>query len=103
MILHTDYYLILPSLDIIAKEVAKKLDIPTQLVLDTYKAFWGYIKSNIVNLPLKEDLSEEDFNSLQRNFNLPYLGKFYCNYDSWLKAKNHLNYKNNDRHKYKED
>ena len=71
-----------------------------QLILDTYKSFWGFIKENISELPLKEGLSEEDFNSYKKNFNLPYLGKLYCNFEDWEKIKEKYN---NDRYKYKED
>lgn len=73
-----------------------------QVVLTVYKAFWKHIKSSIESLPLKQDLSEEDFNSYKTNYNLPYIGKLYCNYDSLVNAKNKLKY-SNDRYKYQKD
>ena len=93
----------MPSLNNIAKEVAERLGIPPQLVLNTYKAFCKHIKTSIESLPLKEDITEEEFKSYKTNYNLPYIGKLYCNYDDLEKAKKTLKYKNNDRHQHKED
>lgn len=89
----------MPSLDNIAKEVSSNTGLQVQLIINTYKSFWRFIKENIEALPLKEDLSEEDFEGYKKNFNLPYLGKLYCNFEDWEKIKK----KNNDRHQYKED
>lgn len=93
----------MPSLNNIAKEVGTKLDIPSQIVLNTYKAFWKYIKKNIEIIPLKEDIDEKDFKSYKTNYNLPYIGKLYCNYESLEKAKQALKKRHNDRHQHKED
>lgn len=93
----------MPSLNNIAKEVASKLDIPSQLVLNTYKVFWKYIKANIEVLPLKEDIDEEEFKSYKTNYNLPYIGKLYCTYENLEKAKKTLKKKQDDRHQHKED
>lgn len=92
----------MPLLDNIAKEVAERLNVSPQIVLAVYKAFWKHIKSNIESLPLKQDISEEDFNSYKTNYNLPYIGKLYCNYDSLVNAKKKLKY-SNARYKYQKD
>lgn len=70
-----------------------------KLIANTYTAFWRFIKENIEALPLKEDLSETEFNKYKKNFNLPYIGKLYCNYEDWEKTKE----RHNDRYKHKED
>lgn len=93
----------MPTLNNIAKEVAQKLGISPQLVLNTYKAFWRQIKTNIEALPLKEEINEEDFKSYKTNYNIPYIGKLYCNYEDLERAKKIANYKKNDRHQHKED
>lgn len=72
--------------DIIDK-VSKELDLPRELVNKTYKAFWLFINQSIQSLPLKEDLSEEDFAKLRTNFNIPSLGKLSCTYDRMLGVK----------------
>ena len=69
--------------DIIGK-VSEELDLPIEVVDRTYKAFWVFIKSHIQALPLKEDLSEEEFSSLRTNFNIPSLGKLSCTYSRML-------------------
>lgn len=73
-----------------------------QLVINTYKAFWKHIKTSVESLPLKDDITEEDFKSYKTNYNLPYIGKLYCNYECLKKAKIKAKYRN-DRHQYKED
>ena len=45
--------------------VSKELNLPYKVVDKTYKAYWGSIKSIIEDLPLKEDLSQEEFNQLK--------------------------------------
>ena len=65
----------------IYKKVADELNLPEELVKNTYKAYWRFIRYSIESLPLKEDLSEEDFSKLKTNFNIPSLGKLSCTYD----------------------
>lgn len=71
----------------IIEKVSKELGLPEELVDRTYKAYWLHIKNYIQTLPLKEDISEEDFNKLQTNINVPSLGKFTCTYDRMLGVK----------------
>ena len=72
--------------DIIGK-VSEELNLPIEVVDRTYKAFWGFIKFHIQTLPLKDDLSEEDFGKLRTNFNIPSLGKLNCTYSRMLGTK----------------
>lgn len=72
--------------DIIGK-VSEELNLPIEVVDRTYKAFWVFIKSHIQALPLKEDLSEEEFANLRTNFNIPSLGKLNCTYNRMLGVK----------------
>lgn len=65
-------------------EIVNKVSGDTGLSPDTvdktYKAFWKYIRDTIQELPLKEDMSEEEFLMLRPNFNIPSLGKLTCTY-----------------------
>ena len=78
----------------IIKQVAEELDLPKDLVNKTYKAFWRFIKDKIQELPLKEDLSLEEFQKLRPNFNVPALGKLCCTEDKFIKAKKQKEYIN---------
>lgn len=71
----------------IIQKVAQNLNLPEDLVLNTYKAYWIFIKNTIQELPLKEDLLEKDFNNLRVNFNIPSLGKLNCTYERYRALK----------------
>lgn len=77
--------------DIISR-VSEELDLPKKVVDKTYRAFWLFINKSIKSLPLKENLSEEDFAKLRTNFNIPSLGKLTCTYDRMLGVKKRLTY-----------
>lgn len=68
----------------IINQLSEELSLPKEVIEKAYKAYWLFIKETIEKLPLKEDLSEEEFNKLKTNFNLPYLGKLSCTYSRWL-------------------
>lgn len=83
----------------IIKEVAKQMDLPEDVVHLAYKSQWEFIKNHIEQLPLKQDLTEEQFNELRTNFNLPSLGKFYLTYERVLRIKERFEYlKNLNKH-----
>lgn len=74
----------------IYKRVSLELGLNKEDVKEAYNLYWEYFKKSIESLPLKEDLNEEDFDSLKTSFNIPSLGKFYCTYDRYLRMKNKL-------------
>lgn len=76
----------------IINTVAKELNLPIDLVKNTYKAYWQFIRDTIQELPLKEDISEEEFSKLQTNFNIPSLGKLSCTRDRYLGVKKKFEY-----------
>lgn len=76
----------------IINTVAKELNLPVDLVKNTYKAYWQFIRDTIEALPLKEDISEEEFSKLQTNFNIPSLGKLSCTRDRYLGVKKKFEY-----------
>lgn len=68
-------------------QVANKLNIPVEVVKEAYESYWKYIRCTISELPLKEDLSEEEFSRLRTNFNIPSIGKLACPYERYKAIK----------------
>lgn len=68
-------------------QLSKELDIPVDVIKRAYIHYWKFIKESIKALPLKEDLTEEEFLKLRTNFNIPSLGKLYCTYENVLNTK----------------
>lgn len=87
----------------IYKEVAEELNLPKEVVKRAYQSFWKFIRVTISDLPLKDDLTQEEFDQLRTNFNIPSLGKLNCNYERLLGVKERYKYiygikkKNNGR------
>ena len=77
--------------DIIGK-VSEELNLPKEVVDKTYKAFWLFINQSIQSLPLKDDISEEEFAKLRTNFNIPSLGKLTCTFDRMMGVKKRFKY-----------
>jgi hypothetical protein len=67
--------------------VSGKTGIPKEVVKAAYKSQWEFIRQHIEELPLKEDLSKEEFDRLRTNFNVPSLGKMSCTYDRYIAVK----------------
>lgn len=68
-------------------DVSSTLGISPDVIEKVYKAYWLYIKTTIQALPLKEDLTEEEFSKLRTNFNIPSLGKLSCTLDKYKGTK----------------
>lgn len=73
--------------DEILSKISQETNLPKKVVGKVFKAYWFFIRTSLQNLPLKEDLSEEEFSRLRTNFNIPSLGKFSCTYEDYLKQK----------------
>lgn len=86
-----DIYLTASSLEHISPEEIKVV----------YESFWSYIRDSINSLPLKQNLTEEEFNTLSTNFNIPSLGKLYCTYDDYRNSKRRKDIAN--KYEYKKD
>lgn len=76
----------------IISAVSKELNIPKEVVDLAYKSYWMFIKQTIQNLPLKEDINEEEFSKLRTHFNIPSLGKMVCTFDRMMGVKKRFNY-----------
>ena len=73
-------------------EIADKLEIDQEVALEAYQSFWKFIREQVKDLPLKEDLSDEEFNKLQTNFNIPSLGKLNCTLEGYKGVKKRFKY-----------
>lgn len=68
-------------------DVSRNLNISPDVIEKVYKAYWSFIKETIQALPLKDNLSEEEFSTLKTNFNVPSLGKLACTLDKYNRVK----------------
>lgn len=80
-------------------QLSKELNLPPRVVDKVYKSYWKFIRDSIQGLPLKEDISEEEFQKLRTNFNIPSLGKLSCTYDGVKRVKERYKYIRNLREK----
>lgn len=78
--------------EIVAK-VAKDLHLPDILVDRTYKAYWKVIRAYIISLPLKAELTDEEFKKLRPNINIPSIGKLYVTLERYHNVKTMFNIK----------
>ena len=83
----------------IIKQVAKELNLPEDLVRNTYKSYWKVIRQIIesYNIKYSKDsiLTAKEFNSKQMNINIPSIGKLNCTYDKYQKTIAKFNLINN--------
>ncbi len=73
----------------IVGKVAEETGLSRKMVNSIYKAYWRSVMEHITSLPLKEDLSEEEFSRLHPNVNIPSLGKLYVTYDRYTRLRKH--------------
>lgn len=71
----------------IINQVAKEFNIPPREVYKIWTAYWRFIKDSIQQLPLKENITEEDFNKLQTSINLSSIGHLTCSYRRMVNIK----------------
>lgn len=62
--------------DEIVAKVAEDNGLSKSLVNKTYRAYWKVIREYITSLPLKDDMTDDEFNKLKPNINIPSIGKF---------------------------
>lgn len=86
-------------MDSVLNQLSKELNLPKEVIFKVYKLYWQTIRDHIQNLPLKSDLTEEEFEQLRTNFNLPSLGKLVCTYDRYKNVKSTQNYLKYDENK----
>lgn len=75
--------------DEIITMVAADTGLSERLVDKTYRAYWKAIRHYIAALPMKEDLTDEEFEKLQPNINIPSIGKLHVTLDRYQRVKRH--------------
>lgn len=84
----------------IISNLSNELNIPEKLIEEAYQGYWLFIRKHIIEMPFKENLTQEEFSKLRTNFNIPNLGKLSCTYKRYLGVKKHINeYLKKDEHK----
>lgn len=86
------------SLNLAIQQASRNLCLNKKIVEQVYKSYWSFIRNSIEEISLN-NISEEEFNSIIHNFNLPYIGKLYVEYEKIEKYKRNLKYKQNARNK----
>lgn len=76
----------------IVTQIAQEMNLPPEVVDLAYKSYWMFIKQTIQSLPLKEDISEEEFAKLRTNFNIGSLGKLCVTYKHYVGVKKRWEY-----------
>ena len=80
-------------------QVSEELNLPGELVENTYKAYWNIIIDTIEELPLKTELTQLEYGNLRTNINIPSLGKLNCTYNRYIGIRNRFNIINKIRQK----
>lgn len=92
--------------DEIITKVAESTGLTKHLVDRTYRAYWKTVRSYITSLPLKDDLTDEEFMKLRPNVNIPSIGKLYVTLDRYkrmMKIYKEFEKKNIEDVTHKED
>jgi hypothetical protein len=71
----------------IIQKVSSDTGIPAMIVDKAYRAYWRAIREYISSLPLKGDLTDEEFSMLRPNINIPSIGKLYVTLDRYKAIK----------------
>lgn len=79
------------SLNSALRQTARSLSIPQKEVESIYKSYWSFIKEYASNLPLK-GMNQEEFDSTVTNFNVPYIGKLFVEFEKVKKYNNQLKF-----------
>ena len=79
------------SLNIALTKVARKLSVDPKIVDSVYRSYWKFIKEHISSMTL-EDMTQEEFDSVDTNFSLPYIGKLYVDYEKIIRYNNYKKY-----------
>lgn len=75
----------------IISKVSEELGLSRELVENTYKAYWNFIRNTIEKLPLKTELTQLEYKNLRPNINIPSLGKLICTYKRYIGIRNRFN------------
>jgi len=63
-------------------DASKELGLEYSLVESVYKSYWLFIRQTLSTQDL-DNLSKEELQAKAANFNIPYIGKLYANYNKY--------------------
>jgi hypothetical protein len=69
----------------IYKETSEHFGLPVEVVKAAYESFYKFIRETIKEIPLKD--SDINIKDLKTSFNIPSIGKLYCNEKKLEKIK----------------
>ena len=91
-------------------EVSKELGYDEDVVEAVYRSQWLCIRDMIESIPMRNKLTKEELESYVLSFNVQKIGKFYTNYERYLRVKrqrteieNIINRESNEDNKTKEN
>lgn len=79
------------ALNLALKQASRKLSVDARLVESVYRSYWKFVHDYINSIGSVTELSKEEFDSIDKNFNIPYIGKLYMDYDKLQKYKRRIN------------
>lgn len=88
------------SVEFAILKTSHELGFPSEIVGKVYRAYWLALKQVVQTLPLKEDLTEENFSKLRTSFNIPSLGKMFVTFDRYQGVKRRFQYLSQIRDKH---
>ena len=71
----------------IVEDVAENLGLEKKLVDRVYRSYWRAVREYIVSIPMKWEFTEEYFDKVRPNVNIPSLGKLYVTSNRFKKLK----------------
>lgn len=89
--------------DEIIGTVARELGLSKKITDRIYKAYWKAVREHITSLPLKDDLTDEEFLKLRPNVNIPSIGKLNVTLERYRRMKRYNEGVNERVKKYKEN
>ena len=84
----------------IVAEVSDYTGISKQVVDRTYKAYWRAVREHITSLELKKDLTDEEFERIRPNVNIPSIGKLYITLGRYHRLKKKGEYYKSNTEEY---
>jgi len=81
------------KIKILLIQLSKKYNLPVEEIKEIISSPYKFSKETITNIDFDKIKTEEDFNSLKKNFIFPHIGKIYANYNIF---KNKLKEENGD-------
>lgn len=67
----------------IVKSICEKYNVTEKEALEAIKAPMRFIRDKTKEINLGDNVTEEEFNELTYNFNIPFIGKLYTSYNNY--------------------